>query len=660
MAFLQEYEVLKELGKSGGGSFAQVYLVQHKTHGYMRAIRVLKSTIFNEKDKEYQDFLKESRFLMRLGNGGHPNISRIFQPRLIDNRAFWEMDYIEGHTVDGYIEQNNGFVPIDEVNRFALDISNALAYCHVDNYWFSLSRDDDRDLISTDPNDGSKLIISDENRKKLIRKYAVVHNDIKSNNIMRKYDGTYILIDFGLAFSRALDKDLQDFHLSSSLMNNGGIGYKAPEKWDGKREDMTERTDIYSFGIVLYEMLAGCMPFPYDSNFSLEKNMIEISEHHKHTPPPAIEPLRRAAFEAANPGKTYTKDYPEWLEKVIMKCLEKKPENRYPNGKELYEEVKAHIEKDAQDALSNKTVEKIVYVDKPVEKIVEQIIEKTVEVPVEKIVYVENTVPKTASIQTDNGIDTPVKEPKRFSWKKTILWSVAVLIGIIVLCTLFLINRPSTNLSGTTWSYSERVAVSELPEFTMFFAFTSPKDVIWYWGADQNYVIPIGFGTYDVQNKTLNFSNTHYLNKTNAVFENSAISFRFDVANGQASFSFNKNDEFADEFSEFAFTDGQKHQLTKEKYSLMPNNKLVGTRWRAKGGEGEVVFNTENEVSLLGEDNIHPYVCIGNSVQIFSDDDPTSECLFGTYYNDRNTMTLCRGGFRVKIFDKCVELERVQ
>ena len=338
MAFLEEYENLGELGKIGGGSFAQVYKVRHNKLGYVRAIRVLKDLITNENSKQYKDFINECKFLLRLGNSGHPNIVRIYQPRLIGNKAFWEMDYIEGNPVDIFIEKNNGFVPIEEVKRFLLDISNALAYCHVDNYWFSLSRDEDRHLIEVDPEDGSKIIISPENRQKLIKKYCVIHNDIKSNNVMRKFDGSYILLDFGLSFDK--DKGFS----RSSLMHNGGVEYKAPEKWDKNQNEMTERTDIYSFGIMLYEMLTGQVPFPYNNNLSEGQAIYEVSEHHKNTPPPPIEPLRKAAFEKAFPNQTYQKDYPDWLEKVILKCLEKDPKKRYANGNELYEEVKPLIE----------------------------------------------------------------------------------------------------------------------------------------------------------------------------------------------------------------------------------------------------------------------------------------------------------------------------
>ena len=418
MTFLKEYENLGELGKVGDGAFAQVYKVRHIELGYVRAIRVLKDLITGEDSKQYKDFINECKCLLRLGNSGHPNIVRIYQPRLIENKAFWEMDYIEGYPVDSFIEKNNYFVPVKEINRFLLDISSALAYCHIDNYWFSLNRDEDRHLIEIDKTDGNKLIISDENRQKLIKKYCVVHNDIKSNNVMRKFDGSYILLDFGLSFGK--DKTLS----RSSLMNHGGIEYKAPEKWDKNAEQMTERTDIYSFGITLYEMLAGHVPFPYDNNLSQERANYEVSEHHKHTLPPPIEPLRKAAYETAT-GKTYKKDYPDWLEKVIMKCLEKDPQKRYANGKVLYEEVKQFVEKakaantvsreefvklkqqnnvlsddlsklarEKQQLKESKTVVVEKIVEKPVEKIIEKPVEKIVEKIVEKPVVVTQKVAK--------------------------------------------------------------------------------------------------------------------------------------------------------------------------------------------------------------------------------------------------------------------------
>jgi len=350
--FLKEYEILLELG---GGAFAEVFKVRHIELEYVRAIRVMKCTISGKESRQYKSFLEECKFLLRLGNGGHPNIVRIYKPELIANKALWEMDYIEGSTVDEFIKENKHFVPLDEIYRFLLDITGALSYCHVDNYWFSLSREEDKDLIEADPDDGRKIIISEENKRKLIKKYCVVHNDIKSNNIIRKkHDGSYILLDFGLAFDRS--KQIT----RSSLMKHGAVEYKAPEKWDEKAELMTERTDIYSFGVTLYEMLAGRVPFPVDPNMRQEEADYRVSENHKNEPPPAIEPLRRAAFADANNGKTWVKDYPDWLERVIMKCLEKRPENRYADGSELYEEVKKYFAGQEQSA----TVAKISEIQK--------------------------------------------------------------------------------------------------------------------------------------------------------------------------------------------------------------------------------------------------------------------------------------------------------
>lgn len=82
---LQDYERLKFLGK---GAFAQIYKVRHKDLGYVRAIKVLTEEVNEgEDDKVYKTFLKECSLLLRIGNGGHPNIIRIYQPRKIDGKA---------------------------------------------------------------------------------------------------------------------------------------------------------------------------------------------------------------------------------------------------------------------------------------------------------------------------------------------------------------------------------------------------------------------------------------------------------------------------------------------------------------------------------------------------------------------------------------------
>ncbi|GHT13635.1 hypothetical protein FACS189426_18820 [Bacteroidia bacterium] len=328
----EEYENLGS-STSHEGAFATVYRVRHKQLGYIRAIRILKEPITDVRDENWKKFLAECQLLLRLGNGGHPNIVRINQPRLIGINALVEMEYVHGKDLNDYLIEKNYFIPIDEVLRFVREISSALAYCHEGIYEFCLDREQDH--LQDDPEDGSKVLLDAPTKKRLIEKYKVIHNDIHSKNIIRKYDGSYILLDFGLSFQNGM-------FVKSSTRKGGASEYKAPEKYDGKK-DPNEQTDMYSFGILMYEMLAGQVPFPYNINVSPVTAEYDLMQQHENATPPLIEPLRRAAFEQANPGKKYEIDYPDWLEAIIVKCLEKKPENRYKNGQALFEEIEKNL-----------------------------------------------------------------------------------------------------------------------------------------------------------------------------------------------------------------------------------------------------------------------------------------------------------------------------
>ena len=261
--------------------------------------------------------------LLRIGNGAHPNIVRIYQPRLIENKAVVEMDYVEGQSLCDYIAREK-FIPFDEFRRFAEQIVGALAYCHIDIYRFMM--DADADNLESDPNDGRKFLISPEKEKELIKKYQVIHNDLHSNNIIRRdYDGQYILLDFGLS--------IQEEHcVKSSSRGDGAIEYTAPEKLD--QNQISTQSDIYSLGILLYEMLTGRVPFPCEGNTPESAHAKVYMAHLNQTPPDILE-LRKQAFEETHPGETYKKDLPEGLPDIIMKCLAKNPKDRFENAKEL-------------------------------------------------------------------------------------------------------------------------------------------------------------------------------------------------------------------------------------------------------------------------------------------------------------------------------------
>lgn len=332
--FLEDYTLLDELGQGG---YATVYKVRHNVLGYIRAIRVLNATITNKKDPTYIKFLDECKLLLRLGNGNHPNIVHIYQPLLKDSKALVEMDYVDGKDVLHYLEDNDLFVDISDVLKLLTDIGSALSYCHEEIYRFCMNKDVDD--LQDDPDDGSKVLLDDKTKKELIKKYRVIHNDIHSGNIMRRENGSYVLLDFGLAIEG-------DSVIRSSRRRNGAPEFKAPEKWDNEAT-LSTQSDIYSFGVVLYEFLAGRVPFQFDKKNS---NSVEaeylLGQAHKHQQPEPIYELRKDAFERTHPNEEYIKDYPDWLETLIMKCLSKKAEDRFENGRELYQYVLANTEPD--------------------------------------------------------------------------------------------------------------------------------------------------------------------------------------------------------------------------------------------------------------------------------------------------------------------------
>ena len=332
MAFLQEYTMLEELGKGG---FATVYKVRHDELGYIRAVRVLNETIVDSSSKTYQKFLRECKTLLSLGNGNHPNIVHIYQPRLLENKALVEMDFVDGTDLSNYLKHENNFVPVEDVIRMATQMSSALAYCHEDIFRFCMDRD--LDDLQDDPNDGSKVLLDESTCERLINKYKVIHNDIHSGNIMRREDGNFVLLDFGLAI-RGTEVT------RSSRHTNGAPEFKAPEKWDDD-SILTEESDIYSFGIVLFQYLAGRVPFLYNKNISSHKAEYELGEAHQKAPIPSVEAFRKESFEQKFKGQVYKKDFPQWLEDMIIKCLQKRPEDRFRNGKELNDFIIEHVNK---------------------------------------------------------------------------------------------------------------------------------------------------------------------------------------------------------------------------------------------------------------------------------------------------------------------------
>ena len=344
--FLQDYEKIRLIGR---GAFGSVYKVRHAELGYIRALKVCNDFIEDKKDKAWLSFLSECKVLLNIGNGSHPNIVRIYQPRLIDNRALVEMDCVEGESLHDYL-QREPFVSYDEFIKFAEQIVGAVAYCHVDIYRFLM--DPVEDGLTLDPDDGRKYIVSKEKEQELINKYGVVHNDLHSGNIIRRdYDGQYILLDFGLAIQN-------NKCVKSSSRHDGAIEYQSPEKLS--HGAVQRQSDVYALGILLYEMLTGEVPFVYRSNDDLppEAARNKVYMQHFNENPASIFEKRKQRFEEKYPGKEYKQDYPQWVERMILKCLSKHPEDRYENAKELHKELMSRIQDNADETKQKEEYEK--------------------------------------------------------------------------------------------------------------------------------------------------------------------------------------------------------------------------------------------------------------------------------------------------------------
>lgn len=377
---LGQYEMLANLGSGSNGT---VYKVRHHEQGYIRAIKILNGYVEDKNSTKYESFIHEYRTLTLLGNCSHPNIVSVHKADLLENKAFYEMDFIDGTPLANYIAAKQ-FLPLEEVIKCCRDLLSAMKYCHVGVTEYLYDREEDN--IPTDPKDGSKVLIDQATRERLISKYGIVHNDIHSSNIIRnKYDGRYILLDFGISMQGGTA-------VRESGLGEGALAYSAPEKILDKK--VTFRSDVYSIGVVLFEILAGRVPFPSKDANGNDYSAKYMYDFHSSSPVPSIFNLRKAAFESVNgQEKEYQKDYPDWLEKMIDKCLAKNPEDRFTNAEEINRFFLKELESYSQPGLSGTEANAIM-----VKELTEAVEEKTKQIK-QKDNVIRNWEHKFAKLQ---------------------------------------------------------------------------------------------------------------------------------------------------------------------------------------------------------------------------------------------------------------------
>jgi eukaryotic-like serine/threonine-protein kinase len=291
-------EGLENLGALKTGGQGSVYKAR-RIGEILTAIKILPTPIHSEStdDKNFAAFQNEVQKLKKVNEEPNPNVVKIISSGITDsgNFPFIEMEFIDGPDLEELLKRPHDPVfTIKEVLKVADQLSSALSHCH---------------------------------------KIDVRHGDLKSNNV--KYNistANYVLLDFGLSV-------MSDEQRRTSIRHAGAIEFMAPEQNDG---DVVFQTDVYSFGIILFELLAGRVPFPLNDKGETARNKVMLA--HMEIPPPDVLFLREGALPVHWDEKKKKEEMlvPDWLTNAIYKCLEKKPEDRFENGMELHEYIWQH------------------------------------------------------------------------------------------------------------------------------------------------------------------------------------------------------------------------------------------------------------------------------------------------------------------------------
>ena len=253
------YEIRELIGVGG---MANVYKAYDVVEARTVAVKILREEYMNN-DEFMRRFRNESRAISLLD---HPNIVKVYDVIFSNRIQSIVMEYIDGITLKDYIDQEK-LLRWKEAVHFTVQILRALQHAH------------DK---------------------------GIVHRDIKPHNIMLLSDGTIKITDFGIArFSRSTTKTITDKAI-------GSVHYISPEQAKGERTDA--RTDIYSVGVMLYEMLSGRLPFDGDGAVSIA--IMQISEKPK--------PLAEIAPQT-----------PAGLRQITEKAMEKDPDKRYQSAQEM-------------------------------------------------------------------------------------------------------------------------------------------------------------------------------------------------------------------------------------------------------------------------------------------------------------------------------------
>ena len=262
------YQIIKSIGEGG---MANVYLAYDTILDRDVAVKVLRGDLSND-DKFVRRFQREA---LNASSLSHPNIVEVYDVGDDNGQYFIVMEYIEGKNLKDLVKKR-GKLTVTEVVDIMGQIADGLSVAH-DSY--------------------------------------IIHRDIKPQNIMILENGLVKITDFGIAMAMNATQLTQ----TNSVM--GSVHYLPPEQASGKGS--TLKSDIYSMGILMYELLTGTLPYRGD-------NAVEIALKHLKEPLPSV--------------KEEVPEVPQSVENIILKSAAKNPKNRYNDARGMYEDLKTCLD----------------------------------------------------------------------------------------------------------------------------------------------------------------------------------------------------------------------------------------------------------------------------------------------------------------------------
>ncbi len=265
--YADRYRIDDFLGRGGMGS---VYRVSDTANGGTFALKILHSSSGSDEAGGTERFKREINILARLQ---HDAIPQIHHYGVRDGEMYFVCDFIDGRNLRVEARERGAYPPAEAAAIIAR-IADALDAAH---------------------------------------RHGIVHRDVKPHNVMVSLNGTIYLLDFGVARGAGLDMKT----ITATGMIVGTPEYMSPEQFMGIRVD--RRSDIYSLGVVLFELLTGKLPFTADTP-------IAIAMKHQTDTAPAPRSLRP--------------EIPAWLDRVVTRCMSKRPEQRFLTASDLASELR--------------------------------------------------------------------------------------------------------------------------------------------------------------------------------------------------------------------------------------------------------------------------------------------------------------------------------